>query len=49
MLVGKYDEIQKILKEKFEKIYVFKCCLITDFKNQDIRYIRSELKFDKGY
>jgi len=45
MLVGKYDEIQKILKEKFEKIYVFKCCLITDFKNQDIRYIRSELKF----
>jgi len=45
MLVGKYDEIKKILKEKFEKIYVFKCCLITDFKNQDIRYIRSELKF----
>ena len=45
MLVGTYDEIQKILKEKFEKIYVFKCCLITDFKNQDIRYIRSELKF----
>ena len=45
MLVGTYDEIQKILKEKFEKIYVFKCCLITDFKNQDIKYIRSELKF----
>jgi len=45
MLVGTYDEIQKILKEKFEKIYIFKCCLITDFKNQDIRYIRSELKF----
>ena len=45
MLVGTYDEIQKILKEKFDKIYVFKCCLITDFKNQDIRYIRSELKF----
>jgi exopolysaccharide biosynthesis polyprenyl glycosylphosphotransferase len=45
MLVGTYDEIQKILKEKFEKIYIFKCCLITDFKNQDIKYIRSELKF----
>lgn len=45
MLVGTYDEIKKILKEKFEKIFVFKCCLITDFKNQDIRYIKSELKF----
>ena len=45
MLVGAYDEIQKILKEKFEKIYIFKCCLVTDFKNQDIRYIKSELKF----
>ena len=45
MLVGTYDEIQKILKEKFEKIYIFKCCLVTDFKNQDIKYIRSELKF----
>ena len=45
MLVGTYDEIKKILKEKFEKIYIFKCCLVTDFKNQDIKYIRSELKF----
>jgi len=45
MLVGTYDEIKKLLKEKFEKIYVFKCCLITDFKNQDIKYIKSELKF----
>ena len=45
MLVGTYDEIQKILKEKFEKIYIIKCCLVTDFKNQDIKYIRSELKF----
>ena len=45
MLVGTYDEIQKILKEKFEKIYIIKCCLVIDFKNQDIKYIRSELKF----
>ena len=45
MLVGAYDEIQKILKEKFDKIYVFKCCLITDLINRDIKYIRSELKF----
>ena len=33
MLVGTYDEIKKILKEKFDKIFVFKCCIITDFKN----------------
>ena len=45
MLVGTYDEIKKILLEKFDKIFVFKCCLITDFNNQDIRYIRSEFKF----
>jgi putative colanic acid biosynthesis UDP-glucose lipid carrier transferase len=45
MLVGTYDEIKKILKEKFEKILVFKCCLITDLKNHDIKYIRSEFKF----
>ena len=45
MLVGTYNEIQKILKEKFDKIYVFKCCLITDFKNHEIKYMRSELKF----
>ena len=45
MLVGTYNEIKKILNEKFEKIFVFKCCLITDFKNQDIRFIKSEFKF----
>ena len=45
MLVGTYDEVKKILKEKFDKIFIFKCCLITDLINQDIKYIRSELKF----
>ena len=45
MLVGTYDEIKKLLKEKFEKILIFKCCLITDFKNHDIKFLRSELKF----
>tara|TARA_B100001057_G_scaffold7160_1_gene6529 strand:+ start:327 stop:1739 length:1413 start_codon:yes stop_codon:yes gene_type:complete len=51
MLVGTYEEIKKILVEKFEKIYVFKCCLITDFNNQDIRLIKSEFKipiFNEG-
>ncbi|MDB2710196.1 exopolysaccharide biosynthesis polyprenyl glycosylphosphotransferase, partial [Candidatus Pelagibacter bacterium] len=45
MLVGTYTEIQKILREKFEKIYVFKCCLITDFKNHNNKILRSEFKF----
>jgi exopolysaccharide biosynthesis polyprenyl glycosylphosphotransferase len=45
MLVGTYDEIQKILKERFDKIFVFKCCLITDFKNYNVKHLRSEFKF----
>jgi exopolysaccharide biosynthesis polyprenyl glycosylphosphotransferase len=45
MLVGTYYEIQKILREKFDKIFVFKCCLITDFKKHNIKYLRSEFKF----
>lgn len=45
MLVGTYNEVQKILKEKFDKIFVFKCCLITDFKNYNIKHMRSEFKF----
>jgi exopolysaccharide biosynthesis polyprenyl glycosylphosphotransferase len=45
MLVGTYDEVKKILKEKFEKIFVFKCCIITDYKNHDIKYLRGEFKF----
>ena len=45
MLVGTYNEVQKILIEKFDKIFVFKCCLITDFKNHNVKYLRSEFKF----
>lgn len=45
MLVGTYNEIQKILREKFEKIYVFKCCLITDYKNHNTKLLKSEFKF----
>lgn len=44
MLVGRYKEIKKILNENFHKINIFKCCLMIDFKENDIRYIKSELK-----
>ena len=44
MLVGKYEEIKKILAENFDKINVFKCCLMVDFNSNDIRFIKSELR-----
>ena len=44
MLVGTYEEIKKILNETFHKINVFKCCLMVDFEENDIRFIKSELK-----
>ena len=43
MLVGKYHEIQKVLKEDFHKINIFKCCLMIDSKNDD-RFSSSEFK-----
>ena len=45
MIVGTFDEIKKILNDKFEKIYVFKCCIITDLKNLNLKLIKSEIKF----
>jgi len=45
MLVGTYDEIREILKTEFDKIIVFKCCLITDFKNHTAKFLKSEFKF----
>ena len=44
MLVGRYKEIKKILNENFHKINIFKCCLMVDFNENNIRYIKSELK-----
>ena len=44
MLVGTYHEIKKILYENFHKINIFKCCLMVDFNENNIRYIKSELK-----
>jgi len=45
MLVGTYKNIQKLLKEKFEKIIIFKCCMITDTDNININLLKSEIKF----
>ena len=45
MLVGKYEDIKKILKDKFNDIFIFKCCLIIDLKDYDEKIIKSEIKF----
>ncbi len=45
MLVGTYKDIKKILSEKFDKILIFKCCMITDLNNLNIKLIKSEIKF----
>ena len=45
MLVGKYDDIKKIMSEKFDKINIFKCCMILDLKNFDEKFLKSEIKF----
>ena len=45
MLVGTYKDIKKILSENFAKIFIFKCCLITDIDNLNIKLIKNEIKF----
>ena len=45
MLVGTYKDIKKVLSEKFEKILIFKCCMITDLNNFNIKFLKSEIKF----
>ena len=45
MIVGTYKDITNLLKEKFEKIIVFKCCMITDLDNLNIKLIKNEIKF----
>ena len=37
--------LKKILSEKFEKIFIFKCCMITDLNNLNLKLIKSEIKF----
>jgi exopolysaccharide biosynthesis polyprenyl glycosylphosphotransferase len=45
MIVGNYDDIKKLLVNKFEQIYVFKCCIILDIHKYDQSLIKSEIKF----
>jgi len=45
MLVGTYKDITNLLKEKFEKIIIFKCAMVTDIDNFNIKLIKNEFKF----
>jgi len=45
MLVGTYKDIKKIVSENFDKIFIFKCCLIVDIDNINLKLIKSEIKF----
>ena len=45
LLVGNYEEIKTIIKEKFDQVYIFKCCILVDKENFDLKLIKSELKF----
>jgi len=45
MVVGTYKEVKKLLSEKFDKIFVFKCAMILDIENINSKIIKSEIKF----
>ncbi len=44
MLVGNYSEIKQVLNDQFNKIYIFKCCIISDIKNFDKQFLKSEFR-----
>jgi len=44
MLVGNYKDIIFFIKNKKEKINIFKCCIVNDLSNLNKSLIRSEIK-----
>ena len=45
LLIGTYEEIKKILYEKLDKIFICKCCIVTDLEKFNSKIIKSEIKF----
>ena len=45
LLIGSYEEIKQILSKKFDKIFVYKCCMITDISKLNEKLVKSEIKF----
>ena len=44
LLVGNYKDVLKIFKETKNPINIYKCCIITDIEELQIRNIRNEVK-----
>ena len=44
MLVGSVDSIQKILREKKDKINIYKCCFLRSYNDKDLLKSRHEIK-----
>lgn len=44
LLIGNYESLIKILNEKKNDIYVYKCCMIIDKSIDEIKKIRSEIR-----
>ena len=44
LLVGNYKDVIKILNEKKDLINIYKCCLVTDINDLQIKNIRNEIK-----
>ena len=44
LLIGNYESVKKILNEKKNNIYVYKCCILTDRNNDEIIKLRSEIR-----
>jgi len=44
MLVGNYESISKIIKEKKNNINVYKCCIIFDKNENNMKEIRNEIR-----
>ena len=44
LLIGNYQSIKKILNEKKNNIYVYKCCILVDKSKEEIKKIRYEFR-----
>jgi len=45
LIIGTYEEIKQILSKKLNKIFVYKCCIITDIAKLNEKLVKSEIKF----
>ena len=45
MIIGKYQDIKKIIHEKLDKKYIFKCSIVEDTENLNMKLVKSEFKF----